>query len=167
MISDQVLMKPGKLTEEEFAVIRMHPEIGYRILNHLPELRNILPGVLHHHESVNGNGYPMGLQGDAIPLFARILAVADSYDAMTSARPYRSAMDHEKAVTILKNGAGTQWDMAIVAAFLAAAPAITSTINASCQQHDVQLNPNRDDVPAWHTHESDAVAFAVASFAKQ
>lgn len=134
-IPDHVLCKPGKLTDEEFAVIRQHPSIGHAILNHLPQLHHILPGVLHHHESVNGKGYPAGLSEQQIPLFARILAVADSYDAMTSARPYRSAMSVEKAISILTDGAGSQWDREIVDAFLKARPAI----ELACQQSDEHL----------------------------
>jgi len=134
-IPDHVLCKPGKLTDEEFAIIRQHPEIGHSILNHLPQLQHILPGVLHHHESVDGGGYPAGLSEDQIPLFARILAVADSYDAMTSARPYRSAMPIDKAVHILNDGSGTQWDREVVNAFLQALP----NIEAACEHSDAHL----------------------------
>jgi HD-GYP domain-containing protein (c-di-GMP phosphodiesterase class II) len=117
-IPDHVLLKPGKLTDEEFAIIKQHPEIGARIVESLPQLRDLLPGILHHHESVDGSGYPHGLEGEAIPLQARILAVADTYDAMTSHRPYRPGMPHEKAVEILRSRAGIQWDPQAVQAFL-------------------------------------------------
>jgi HD-GYP domain-containing protein (c-di-GMP phosphodiesterase class II) len=86
-VPDHVLGKPGKLTEEEFALIKRHPEIGFSILRHLQQLHSVLPGVMHHHESFDGSGYPHRLAGMDIPLLARILAVADAYDAMTSTRP--------------------------------------------------------------------------------
>jgi HD-GYP domain-containing protein (c-di-GMP phosphodiesterase class II) len=94
--------------------------IGYEILKHLASLSYVLPGVLHHHESVDGRGYPHGLVGDAIPLEGRILAVADAYDAMTSNRPYRNGMPCEKAEGILRKGAGQQWDQRMVTAFFEA-----------------------------------------------
>lgn len=118
-VPDEVLLKPGKLTDEEFALIKRHPVIGYEILKPLRQLSDTLPGVLHHHESMDGRGYPHGLKGDEIPLVARILAVADAYDAMTSCRPYREAMPTEKAESILQSGAGRQWDPRIVDAFFA------------------------------------------------
>jgi HD-GYP domain-containing protein (c-di-GMP phosphodiesterase class II) len=117
-VPDGILQKQGPLTDSEFEEIKRHPQIGYGILQHLQQLGYVLPGVLHHHESVDGRGYPHGLQGDAIPLFGRILAVADSYDAMTSSRPYRSAMSPETARSRLREGAGRQWDARVVAAFL-------------------------------------------------
>ena len=117
-IPDSILQKAGPLTDEEFKEIKKHPEIGYAILQHLQQLSYVLPGVLHHHESWDGSGYPHGLQGDEIPLFGRILAVVDTYDAMTSCRPYRTAMPHEVARSKLSAGAGRQWDARIVAAFL-------------------------------------------------
>ncbi len=118
-VPDAILGKPGKLTEEEFAIIKRHPEIGARIIQTMPQLADLLPGILHHHESVDGSGYPHGLVGDAIPLMGRILAVADAYDAMTSHRPYRQGMPRERACSILAGNAGTQWDAELVEAFLA------------------------------------------------
>jgi HD-GYP domain-containing protein (c-di-GMP phosphodiesterase class II) len=112
------LQKPGKLSDEEFAIIKQHPEIGAKIVQSLPQLRDLLPGILHHHESVDGAGYPYGLKGDEIPLQARIMAVADTYDAMTSHRPYRAGMPHAKAVEIIRGRAGIQWDLEAVKAFL-------------------------------------------------
>jgi HD-GYP domain-containing protein (c-di-GMP phosphodiesterase class II) len=117
-IRDDILKKPGRLSDEEFEIIKQHPTIGHAILLPLQGLSFVLPGVLHHHERVDGHGYPHGLQGDEIPLDARILAVADSYDAMTSDRAYRPGMPCEKAIAILNDGAGTQWDTSIVEAFL-------------------------------------------------
>ncbi len=119
-VPDEVLRKPGRLTDEEFEQIKKHPEIGFNILKDLTPLAYALPGVLHHHEAIDGSGYPHGLKGDAIPLSARILAVADSYDAMTSDRPYRNGMPTEKAEAILRDGADRQWDRAALNAFFAA-----------------------------------------------
>lgn len=117
-VSDAVLRKPDPLTPEEFAEIKRHPDEGWGILLELEQLRHVLPGVLHHHEQVNGTGYPDGLKGDEIPLDARIMAVADAYDAMTSDRAYRRGMPHEKAIDVIRTGAGTQWDAAVVESFL-------------------------------------------------
>lgn len=116
-VPDHVLKKPGQLTEQEFELIKQHPVIGYEILKHLENLSYVLPGVLHHHESVDGSGYPHGLRGESIPLAARILAVADAYDAMTSNRPYRRGMPTDRAEQILREGAGRQWDVRCVDAF--------------------------------------------------
>ena len=116
-IPDHILHKAGALTDEEFAVIKQHPEIGHRIIEQLGKLHFVLPGVLYHHERWDGKGYPHGLKQESIPLMARILAVADSFDAMTSSRPYRGAMPIEKAAAVIRGGAGQQWDAAIVDCF--------------------------------------------------
>tara|TARA_R110002072_G_scaffold243821_2_gene403082 strand:+ start:58552 stop:60171 length:1620 start_codon:yes stop_codon:yes gene_type:complete len=118
-IPDHVLNKPDRLTDEEFDLIKQHPTIGHEILLPVKSLSYVLDGVLHHHENFDGTGYPHGLVGMEIPLDARILAVADSFDAMTSNRPYRNGMPFEKAQAILKDGSGTQWDPTIVDAFFA------------------------------------------------
>ncbi len=118
-IPDNVLGKQGKLTDKEFAVVKLHPVIGYEILKPLDRIRFVLPGVLHHHEAWDGSGYPHGLRAEQIPLQARILAVADSYDAMTSDRPYRRGMPTSKAETILLEGMGSQWDSGVCEAFFA------------------------------------------------
>jgi HD-GYP domain-containing protein (c-di-GMP phosphodiesterase class II) len=117
-IPDHVLMKPGKLTQEELLIIQRHPEIGHRILEELGKLKFALPGVLYHHERMDGTGYPHRLRGDAIPLMARIIAVSDAFDAMTSSRVYRNAMDRQRACEILRQGVGTQWDDHAVSACL-------------------------------------------------
>ena len=117
-VSDATLSKPGHLTEEEYAEIKRHPDLGWAILHDLEQLRYVFPGLVHHHERIDGQGYPDGLAGDDIPLDGRILAVADAYDAMTSDRPYRKGMPQEKAVSILREGAGVQWDAPIVEVFL-------------------------------------------------
>lgn len=127
-VADDVLLKPGSLTNEEFAQIRRHPETGWRLLYRLKPLRHLLPAVLHHHEAMDGSGYPYGLSGEVIPLDARILAVVDAWDAMTSNRPYRDGMSIEKAESILRSGAGKQWDAEVVGAFLAARDDIHETM---------------------------------------
>ncbi len=118
-IDDHVLNKPGQLTDEEFEHIKQHSQFGYDILCGIRQLDNILPIVLHHHENWDGNGYPHGLTGTEIPLMARIVAVADAFDAMSGDRPYRKGMPYEKVDTILKNGAGMQWDTRVIDAFFA------------------------------------------------
>ncbi|HYT92610.1 MAG TPA: HD-GYP domain-containing protein, partial [Gemmataceae bacterium] len=118
-IRDSVLGKTGKLTAEEQEHIRQHVTIGYAILADLRQIRNLLPGVLYHHERYDGLGYPDGLAGENIPFLARILAVADAYDAMTTSRPYREAMPLRAVEQILTQGAGTQWDKRVVEAFMA------------------------------------------------
>lgn len=118
-VSDAVLKKDGKLTDEEYAEIARHPDEGWSILSDLEQLRYVLPGVLHHHERWDGRGYPDGLAGKSIPLDGRVMAVADAYDAMTSDRPYRSGMPTEKAESILREGAGSQWDPECIEAFFA------------------------------------------------
>lgn len=119
-IDDQVLRKPGTLTAEEYEQIKTHAEIGFRILKDIKQLGDVLPVVLHHHEQWDGKGYPHGLAGESIPLLARIVAVADSFDAMSSDRPYRSGMAEERLDAILRDGAATQWDAEVIAAFFRA-----------------------------------------------
>jgi putative two-component system response regulator len=117
-IPDAILKKPGRLTAAEFEVIRSHPALGYKICGNLKSLRNILPIIRHHHERLDGSGYPDGLKGDQIPLLARIMAICDVYDALTSNRPYRSAMSVEKALQILRDEAGRgYWDADLVEHF--------------------------------------------------
>ena len=117
-VADAVLKKPGSLTDAEWEDMRRHPELGARILDHA-NLRDISGWVLAHHERVDGRGYPHGLARDEIPLEARILAVADAYEAMTADRAYRAAVGHDAAQKELRAGAGTQFDPSVVDAFLA------------------------------------------------
>jgi len=116
-VPDRVLLKNGPLDDEEFRIIKMHPEIGYRIVERLGNLQFVLPGVLYHHERWDGRGYPQGLQGETIPVMARLMAVADAFDAMTSSRPYRNAMPVQRAREIILEGAGQQWDAQAVECF--------------------------------------------------
>lgn len=109
-VPEAVLCKQGRLTDEEFELIKAHPEIGARILEGIPLLEDVLPGVLHHHERYDGRGYPARLSGEQIPLVARILAVADAFDAMSSTRSYRPAMSREIVLQKMREGLGTQFD---------------------------------------------------------
>lgn len=119
-IDDQVLRKHGKLTTEEFDHIKEHPDLGCKILADLKPLAAVLPAVRHHHEQWDGRGYPGKLAADEIPFIARIVAVADAYDAMISDRPYRQGMPIEKVEEIFTKGAGQQWDRAVIDAYFAA-----------------------------------------------
>ena len=129
-IDDAVLCKPGHLTDEEFEQIKRHPVVGYQILGGIRSLAHILPGVRNHHESWDGSGYPDGLAGMEIPRQARILAVADSYDAMTSDRPYRNGMPLERLQKIFREGRGTQWDPDVIDAYFA----IADDVLALCEE---------------------------------
>ncbi|MDQ4143677.1 MAG: HD domain-containing protein [Actinomycetota bacterium] len=117
-ISERILLKPASLTPEERSVIELHPRIGYRLVQQVPALQNIAPAILHHHERFDGSGYPQGLRGEQIPLQARIIAVADSFSAMTSDRPYRKAMSVEEACAELERCAGEQFDPEVVRVFI-------------------------------------------------
>jgi HD-GYP domain-containing protein (c-di-GMP phosphodiesterase class II) len=116
-VRDDVLRKPGRLTPEEEAHVQEHPVIGDRLVCHVKALQHLRPGVRNHHERWDGHGYPDRLVGDDIPLQARILAVADSCDAMMHTRPYRAALPTDRTEQILCAGAGSQWDPHVVAAF--------------------------------------------------
>lgn len=118
-ISDQILFKPGPLADEERKTMERHSQIGHRIAQVIPELLPIADLILKHHEWWNGQGYPIGLQGDSIPVENRILAIADAYDAMTSDRPYRKAMSQEAALEELKRFSGIQFEPSLVDKFIA------------------------------------------------
>jgi len=117
-IADNILLKPAKLTTEEYEEMKKHPAIGYRILEPIKHLEPVAKMVLAHQEWYNGAGYPQGLKGEAIPLGARIVAVIDAWDAMTSDRVYRKALPRERAVAELRKYAGTQFDPGVVEVFL-------------------------------------------------
>ena len=141
-IDDHVLRKPGKLTQEEYEHIKLHPELGYNILKGLKQLDDVLPIVLHHHEAWDGSGYPHGLKGEACPRLARIAAVADAIDAMGSDRPYRKGMPEDRLASILSEGAGRQWDAEVIDAYFRVIEEIRQ-INASDRQ------PLTLDVRQW------------------
>ncbi|MBI4054538.1 MAG: GAF domain-containing protein [Elusimicrobia bacterium] len=117
-VDETILQKPGKLTAEEYEVMKRHPAIGHQILAPVKFLGPVARMVLYHQEWYNGQGYPEGLKGEEIPLGARIVAIIDAWDAMTSDRPYRKALPREKAISELRKGAGTQFDPRAVEAFL-------------------------------------------------
>jgi len=122
-IRDSILQKPGGLTAEEYAVMRLHPEIGSQIMAPIRMLKDILPGIRNHHETWDGRGYPDQLAGEQIPLIARIIGVADSFDAMTTDRPYQKAMTLEHVVSQLRAMAGTRFDPRVIEAFVEAVEA--------------------------------------------
>jgi HD-GYP domain-containing protein (c-di-GMP phosphodiesterase class II) len=117
-IPEHILCKVGPLTSEEWEVVRTHPAVGAKIVAPIRFLGEAALVIRHHHEWFDGGGYPDGLGGTAIPLAARVFAVADSFDAMTSDRPYRSALTHERALEEIREGAGTQFDPGIVSVFV-------------------------------------------------
>lgn len=117
-VRDDVLLKCGPLTDDEFAVMMKHPAYGEEILKHIKHFEAVVPGVKYHHERCDGKGYPHGLKREEIDITARIIAVADSFDAMTSDRPYRMALSQEEAFKELSDNSGTQFDPAVVEAFI-------------------------------------------------
>ncbi len=119
-VSELILSKPAALTVDEFTQIKKHPEIGAKIVGEIPQLKATLSGILFHHERFDGQGYPRGLEGENIPVFGRLIAVADAYDAMTSDRPYRKGLEVSKALHELTNHRGKQFDPDMVDAFMQA-----------------------------------------------
>ncbi len=118
-IPEAVLNKPGPLSEDQMRLVRRHPEVGYEMLRPVAWLAPVLPAVRYHHENYDGSGYPHGLSGEQIPLMARILRIADMYDALTSPRPYRPARSPAEALRTLADGAGVLTDPALTDAFVA------------------------------------------------
>lgn len=116
---ENILNKPGKLADEELKMIRQHPSKGVEILSPIKHLKDIIPAIKYHHEFYNGTGYPEGIKGEAIPIFAKILSVADTVDAMLSDRPYRKGKSMDEVLAELKRCSGTQFDPKVVEAFLA------------------------------------------------
>jgi putative nucleotidyltransferase with HDIG domain len=113
-VDDRVLKKPGSLTPEEFAIMKQHPTKGANIMRPVAQLKDMLPGIELHHEHVDGRGYPHGLKGEEIPLMARVIAVADTLDAMTTNRPYQSALELDDALRHIRKVAGTKFDQNVV-----------------------------------------------------
>ena len=120
-VPESVLCKAGRLTDDEFDMIKQHPEIGARILRDIPQMKDILPAVLHHHERWDGGGYPSRLAGEEIPMIARFVAIADAFDAMSSNRTYRAARPREFVLNEIKRCSGTQFDPQLVEPFLSIA----------------------------------------------
>ena len=119
-IDDNILKKPAALTDEEFEVMKQHPQKGYKIMSQIPAMKDFLPGMYMHHEMINGAGYPQGLKGDEIPMQARIVSVADTFDAMTTDRPYQKAMTLDVALERISSLVGTRYDARVVGALVEA-----------------------------------------------
>ncbi len=117
-IPEKILLKPGKLTEEEYDVIKTHPELGQKLVDGIEKLKLISNWLKSHHERYDGKGYPDGLAGEQIPISSRIIAIADTYDAMTSSRSYRAALSHEIAINEIKRCSGTQFDPKLAELFV-------------------------------------------------
>ena len=151
-VREAVLNKPGKLTPKEFAEIEKHPVLSEDILRPIFDSPEILEIVRHHHEAWNGTGYPDNLGSEEIPLGARIVAVADSYDAMTSERPYRAGMLPQQALEILREGAGEQWDAKIVVALLRLA-----------ENGELNALTNAMRTARWSDEEQNRIALMISS----
>ena len=124
-IPESILKKEGPLSDDEWRIMKQHPVIGTeKVLKPNPSLRDLIPIVKYHHERIDGKGYPEGLAGNDIPLAAKIVAVADTYHALISDRPYRKGMNIEKALSILEEGAGKQWDENLIRTFVQIAPSL-------------------------------------------
>ncbi len=117
-IDDSILKKPAILTEEEYEIMKTHTTRGYEMLKHIPQLKDIMPGLQSHHEQLDGKGYPEGLRGDEIPLIARIIMVADCFDAMTTARPYQKPAPIDYVLKVISSSAGTKYDQRVVEALV-------------------------------------------------
>jgi putative nucleotidyltransferase with HDIG domain len=117
-IPDKILRKPGKLTKEEFSIVKTHTDNGYNILRAADEYSNLAEYALSHHENWDGSGYPRGLKGKEIPLYSRIIRIADAYEAMTSDRVYRKALDEDISVEEILKGSGSQFDPKLVKVFI-------------------------------------------------
>jgi putative nucleotidyltransferase with HDIG domain len=117
-IEDSILKKPTMLTGEEYEIMKTHTTRGYEMLKHIPQLRDIIPALQSHHEQLDGKGYPQGLKGDEIPMIARIIMVADCFDAMTTARPYHEPAPIDYVIGVICSSAGTKYDKHVVAALV-------------------------------------------------
>ena len=128
-IPEQILKKPDRLSDEEWSVMKQHPVIGAeKVLMPNDALKDLIPIVKYHHEHVDGSGYPEKLKGDEIPLAARIVAIADSFHALISNRPYRKGLGLHVACRVLQEGAGTQWDANLVRKFIQIAPSLSGKV---------------------------------------
>jgi len=153
-IEDRILKKPGALTPEEFEIMKTHTTKGANILRPVPQLREMLPGIELHHEALNGRGYPYGLKGDEIPLLARVIAVADTFDALTTNRPYQKAHDPVEALRIIENLSGQRLDPGAVTALMAVfyrgdikiqkspPPVVVSTERAASASASASVSPS-------------------------
>ncbi len=165
-VPDQILLKPGKLTDEEYAVMKDHPEKSAEILQPLMMnqfVLDVIPGVRHHHERIDGRGYGHGLSGDQIPLSARIILIADTFDAMTADRAYRKGLPEEVAHQELLDFSGRQFDAQLVKIFLQAKATWQKQeerVSRDLHREIVQLHPNVTPLEPAHPHVREAVALA-------
>ena len=142
-VPEAVLRKPGRLTSEEFDLIKMHPEIGARILKDIRQMHDLVPGVVGHHERWDGNGYPQKLAGDRIPLLGRLISLADAFDAMSSSRTYRDAMPADRVIAEIKRHAGSQFDPQLAEIFVAMdLEPVRRLMNEDPETDDAQEPPN-------------------------
>jgi putative nucleotidyltransferase with HDIG domain len=140
-VEDRILRKPGPLTDEDWEAMKQHPLIGYKMLSGLHFLKPSLVGILHHHERWDGKGFPAGLTGGAIPLYIRILTVADTVDAMTSDRPYRAGLAFDEALAQIQKGAGTQFDPGAVEALMKRAPEVRILLMEKAASGEPRFDP--------------------------
>lgn len=156
-IDDSILKKPSALTDDEYEIMKEHPQKGYKILSQIPAIKDFLPGMYMHHEMINGQGYPQGLKGDEIPLMGRIVAVADTFDAMTTDRPYQRAMKFEDAVARIQSFVGTRYDAQVVAAFSEACTDGQIRPGSVKLKRRTPAEPRPVDVPPDAVNEPEAV----------
>ena len=152
-VGDAVLLKPGKLSPEEFEIIKTHPRHGSEIIARYAWLQDALDVVKHHHEKINGTGYPSGLSGEAIPLAARIFTVADVFDALTSRRPYKGPMPLDQALSIIREESGVRFDPELVEVFCAIAPSVYQDLR---DMDDGTLDKTLDRVIAKYFQTAEA-----------
>ncbi len=146
-IDDSILKKPAALTDEEYEIMKTHPQQGYKIMKNIPAMEEFLPGMYMHHEMVNGKGYPQGLKDEEIPLQAKIVSVADTFDAMTIDRPYSKGMNLEQALEIIGSYVGTRYDSSVVAALgRACADGQIGVGRVSLRNHESQPVPDDKEV---------------------
>ena len=157
-VPDAILRKPGRLSEDDFAAIKQHPMMGSVIVGAVPGFEETLDAVRHHHERWDGDGYPFGLVGKETPLSARLMAVADAFSAMTMDRPYRKGIDRQKALAILEQGAGTQWDPQCVRAFLQSRPVSPKRLPGTTRSMNTPDDLLTDSIKDDNAHiDSDAM----------
>ena len=140
-VPDAILTKPGRLTDDEWAIMRTHPAVGAELLRHFPELAPACPAVRHHHERYDGTGYPDQLAGEDIPLDARIVAAADAFSAMTADRPYHTPKSIPEAIAELRRCAGTHLDPAVAAALIDELKATANVATATPLEPVVHISP--------------------------